>query len=84
MAVFYICKDIERNNPCSTRFTFAFSLDSHTDFAYVFFVEFPNETTVLLEDSLLGAGGRGAETTVLLEDSLLGGWRTGHGDHRST
>ena len=36
MAVFYICKDIESNNPCSTRFSFAFSFDSHTDFAYVF------------------------------------------------
>ena len=30
------------------------------------------ETTVLLEDTLLGAGGRGTETTVLLEDTLLG------------
>ena len=36
MTVFHICKDIESNAPCSTRFTFAFSFDSHTDFAYVF------------------------------------------------
>ena len=36
MTVFHISKDIEGNDPCSTRFTFAFSFDSHTDFAYVF------------------------------------------------
>ena len=36
LTIFDIGKNIERNNSCSSRFTFAFSFDSHTDFAYVF------------------------------------------------
>ena len=36
LTIFDIGKNIEGNYPCTTRFTFAFCFDSHTDSAYVF------------------------------------------------